>query len=96
LDALASWLTAAATALAEGRPATELNSVQMALDWYKSAVAEAGQEGLAYEAGKDDVQRVFALMFLFEQMVQNLHDLADRVDELASARKTERDDRASS
>jgi uncharacterized membrane protein YccC len=87
--ALSYWLGATSKALSAEQLSPDLKWVQIAVDEYKAAVARAGQEGLTYEAGKDDMQRVFALLFLFEQMLQNLQDLADRTAELAGSRKAD-------
>jgi uncharacterized membrane protein YccC len=81
--ALASWFTATAQALRDGTGAPGLDHLHDAAEAYKAAVAGGGQEALRYEAGSNDTERVFALLFLFEQMQQNLGDLAARTNEFA-------------
>jgi uncharacterized membrane protein YccC len=83
---LAAWLSHVAQALNAGTSTPVLKAVHAAAEAYKSAVASAGQEPLRYEADSDDTERVFALLFLFEQMQQNLEDLAARTNELARNR----------
>jgi uncharacterized membrane protein YccC len=80
--ALGLWLNAAAKALREGTRAPSLDAFHAAIEAYKAAIAGGGQEALRYEAGSNDTERVFALLFLFEQMQQNLEDLAARTNEL--------------
>jgi hypothetical protein len=81
--ALGGWLDAAAKALKEGTRAPSLDGVLAAAEAYKAAVAGGGQEALRYETGSNDTERVFTLLFLFEQMQQNLKDLAARTNEFA-------------
>ena len=81
---LASWLTAVSKALAAAEEPPSLDEVRAAIEGYKAAVAGAGQEALTYRAGTNDTQRVFALLFLFEQLLQNLQDLRERTAELAN------------
>lgn len=78
---LSTWLAAAAKALAAGQTAPPLSAVHAAAEGYKAAVE--GQSTLTYEAGSGDIRRVFALLFLLEQMLHNLQDLSDRTAELA-------------
>ncbi len=87
LRALEAWLTAVAKALIERNPAPDIGAVHEAAEAYKTAVAGAGQEALKYEAGADGTERVFALLFLFEQIQLNLTDLAARTNELARRNK---------
>jgi uncharacterized membrane protein YccC len=84
--ALAAWFTATSKALAQSAMPPELTSVQQAMEGYKAALTNAGQEKFSYTTGNHDTQRVFALLFLFEQMLQNLQDLADRTSELAAGK----------
>jgi hypothetical protein len=49
----------------------------------------AGEPVVAIEKN-EDVQRVFTLLFMAEQTLQNAHDLADRAKELADRRFQER------
>jgi uncharacterized membrane protein YccC len=84
--ALGGWLTVDAKALREGAPAPSLDAVHAAAEAYKAVIAGGGQEALRYETGSNDTERVFALLFLFEQTQQNLEDLAARTNELAGKR----------
>ncbi len=85
LDAIAAWLVAIAKVLQAGEQAPNLEDLVAALEGYRAAQSLApGQEWFASAAGRDDTQRVFAVLFLFEQMLQNLQDLADRTNELAA------------
>jgi uncharacterized membrane protein YccC len=81
---LASWFIATSKALAAREQPPDLDGVRTAVEEYKTAVALCGQDGLGYEAENDDTQRVYALLFLFEQMLPNLQDLADRTKELSA------------
>jgi uncharacterized membrane protein YccC len=81
--ALSSWLTATSHALTAGTPAPGLDAVHAAAEAYKVAVAGGGQAALRYETGSNDTERIFALLFLFEQMQQNLKDLAARTNGFA-------------
>lgn len=76
------WLALAANALMAGQSAPPLSAVHAAAEAYKAAVG-GKQDALPYEAGSEDSRRLFALLFLFEQILNNLQDLADRVTELA-------------
>jgi uncharacterized membrane protein YccC len=83
LQALAAWLTAIAKGLSSGDKAPNMEDLRAALDSYRGVIAGAGQEPFGSTAGNGGAQRVFALLFLFEQMLQNLQDLADRTNEMA-------------
>jgi uncharacterized membrane protein YccC len=85
--ALGKWLAGVSKALAAGEVAPPLDKIAVAVTAYTAAVASSEREALKYQAGSDETERVFALLFLFEQMLQNLQDLADRTAELAGARK---------
>jgi uncharacterized membrane protein YccC len=87
LLSISAWLEAVSSALAAGEGPPDLDSVHAAVETYKSAVSAAGHGELTYETASSDTQRVFALLFLFDQMLQNLHDLSDRTAELAGAGK---------
>ncbi len=82
-DALGAWFSDDAKALSSGQAAPGLAEVRSSVEAYKEAVAGAGQESLSYQAGSNGAERVFAILFLFEQMLQNLQDLADRTNELS-------------
>jgi uncharacterized membrane protein YccC len=81
--ALAIWLRAVSEALTKAEAPPSLEPVCAAAEGYKRAVAGSGQEALTYQTDTNDTQRVFALLFLFEQLLQNLQDLADRTAELS-------------
>jgi uncharacterized membrane protein YccC len=84
--ALSDWLEAVSKALAAGEYPPPLDLFAAAVEDYKAAVASPEKEALTY-AGTGETERVFALLFLFEQMLQNLHDLAARTAELAGRSK---------
>jgi uncharacterized membrane protein YccC len=81
--ALEAWLSAVSQCLAKSEGPASLDPVTAAIEAYKSAVASEGRPALTYQTGTSDTQRVFALLFIFEQMLQNLGDLCGRTAELA-------------
>lgn len=85
LDALAAWLAALATALPKGEEAPGLDELKPALARFSAATAGGEPFDLAQRGA--EFQRVFALLFLFEQILQNMADSADRTSELAEARR---------
>ena len=82
LRALAAWLTGMSETLSSGKEAPSLQDLTTALERFRGAVGGAGPEWFASATEKEDIQRVFALLFVFDQMLQNLQDLADRAREL--------------
>jgi len=85
LRAIAGWFNALAKALASGEPAPSLETIRATVEDYRAAISCAGDEGLASVAGGEGNQRVFVLLFVFEQMLQNLQDLAARTNELSES-----------
>jgi uncharacterized membrane protein YccC len=82
-SALAAWLNAISQALASGEGPPAMDEVSAAMEGYKAAVSGDGQAVLTYQSNTNDTQRVYALLFIFEQMLQNLQDLNSRTAELA-------------
>src|SRR5271165_6659539 len=82
-SALLVWLGAVSKALASAEGPPALDAVVAAFDAYKAAVTGEGQAVLTYQPGTNDTQRVYALLFIFEQMLHNLQDLNSRTAELA-------------
>lgn len=74
LHGLAAWLSSMSSHLGGGGEAPRLDGFKAAVDALRKAIAPA--------AGKKDMHRVFALVFVFEQALENLQDLADRAREL--------------
>jgi hypothetical protein len=83
LHALAAWFSVMSETLASGRASPGLQGVKAAVEGFRGAIGEARQERLSSTTDKEDMQRVFVLLLIFDQMVQNLQDLADRARELA-------------
>jgi len=82
LHALAAWLSGMSDSLASGKDAPGLKDMKTAVEGFRSAVAQATQDWFSSTKEKEDIQRVFALLFVFDQTLQNLQDLADRAREL--------------
>ncbi len=82
LRALAAWLSGMSETLSSGKEAPNLQDLKTALEGFRGAIGGAGPEWFASATEKEDIQRVFALLFVFDQMLQNLQDLADRAREL--------------
>ena len=85
LHALAAWLSAMSESLSSGKSAPSLQEIKTAVDGFRCAIAQPRQERFPSTAEKADMQRVFVLLFIFDQMLQNLQDLADRARELAES-----------
>jgi uncharacterized membrane protein YccC len=83
LHALAAWLSGMAGSLSSGKEAPSLHDMKAALEDLRSAIARASEKRFASSTEKEDIRRVFVLLFIFEQTLQNLQDLADRARELA-------------
>ena len=77
--ALAAWLSAMPACLNSGADAPGLQDVKAAVDRFRAAIAPA--------AGKKDMHRVFAILFAFEQTLENLQDLAGRARELKESER---------
>ncbi|HZV21336.1 MAG TPA: FUSC family protein [Hyphomicrobiales bacterium] len=83
-DALGEVLAQTSKALTAGGPPPELDKMRAAVEEYKAA---AEHHGMTFGASSDDAQRIFVLLFLFDQMLKNLEDLGDRTREVLSARR---------
>jgi hypothetical protein len=92
LSKISSWLLAVSKALMNAENPPDLKDLYAALEEYKAAVHNATQDRPAYQTGNDDTQRMFALLFIFEQMLLNLQDLSDRTSELAHVQREPLDD----
>ena len=82
LRALASWLSGMSETLISGKEAPSLQDLKTSLEGFRGVIGGAGPEWFASATKEDDIQRVFALLFVFDQLLQNLQDLADRAREL--------------
>jgi uncharacterized membrane protein YccC len=83
LQAIAVYLRAAGQAIGSGQAAPPLAPVEAALAGYAEATAALRQAGALRALSDEAVGRLYGLSFSFMQFGQNLHDLADRIDELA-------------
>ena len=83
LHALDAWLSGMADSLSSGKEAPSLHDMKAALEDLRSAIAQVSEKRFASSTEKEDIRRVFVLIFIFDQMAQNLRDLADRARELA-------------
>jgi hypothetical protein len=59
--------------------------VEAALEKYAAALAAARRERLTQGLSSDDVERIFALSFAFEQLHADFIDLAECINELAQS-----------
>ncbi len=82
LHALAAWLSGMSETLSSGKEAPSLQDSKTALEGFRGVISGAGPKWFASASEEEDIQRVFALLFVFDQLLQNLQDLADRVREL--------------
>ena len=72
--ALSAWLTSMSQSLKSGEEPPGLQAVQAAVEAFRVAISP--------DAGKQEMHRVFALLFAVEQALENLQDLSDRAREL--------------
>ena len=87
LHSLAAWLSGTSQTLSSGKEAPSLQELKTALASFRGAVSGVGPEWFASAGEKEDIQRIFALLFVFDQMLQNLQDLADRARELQGSER---------
>lgn len=80
---IATYLRQSAAALAGHEKAPPLVEVEQALAAHAAAMAEARQAGTTRNLPDELVGRIFGLAFGFEQLSENLKDLAARIDEYA-------------
>jgi len=81
--AIASYLRQSAAALASREKAPPLMEVEQALAAHAAAMARARQTGTTRDLSDELVGRIFGLAFGFEQLNENLKDMAARIDEYA-------------
>ncbi|MEA2871834.1 MAG: hypothetical protein QOH67_1810 [Hyphomicrobiales bacterium] len=86
VEVAANYLRACSAALLARRAAPSLDVVGAALREYAAAIAAARREQLAHDLSVDEVERIFALSFAFEQLHADFIDLAGRVNELAQSK----------
>jgi uncharacterized membrane protein YccC len=82
-EAAADYLRAARVALIGRRNPPPIDAVEAALDAFAVAIATARHERLTQNLPVDEVERIFALGFVLEQVHQNFIDLARCVTEFA-------------
>ena len=75
------YLRAIARALASRRPRPPLAPFESTPTAYAADIAALRSEGLTRVLSSNDLERLFALGFAFEQLQQNYADLAQRVQE---------------
>ena len=56
--------------------------MKAALEDLRGVIAQVSEKRFATSTEREDIRRVFVLLFIFDQMAQNLRDLADRAREL--------------
>lgn len=83
--ATGNFLRAAGQALAAGRAPPAPGAAFDALDGYAAAVEEMRRSGLTLALPGEEVGRIFALGFAFDQLRGDLQDLANRAGELAGS-----------
>lgn len=85
VELAANYLRACSTALLARRAAPALDAVGAALQEYAAAIAAARRERLMHDLSVDEVERIFALSFAFEQLHADFIDLAGSINELAQS-----------
>jgi uncharacterized membrane protein YccC len=83
LHALAAWLSGMAGSLSSGKEAPSLHDMKAALEDLRSAIAQVSEKRFTSSTEKEDIRRVFVLLFIFDQVLQNQQDLSDLACELA-------------
>jgi uncharacterized membrane protein YccC len=83
VEVAADYLCACSGALLARRAAPSLDAVVAALQEYAAAIAAARRDRLTHVLSVDEVERIFALSFAFEQLHADFIDLAGSVNELA-------------
>ena len=77
-DAAVSLLTGLADALGAGRPAPSGDELDSAFKGFAAEIDASKENPMG-----EDMERIFTLRFSFEQLAQDLRDLARRTDEMA-------------
>ena len=85
VEVAANYLRGCRAALLARRAAPSLDAVVAALQEYAAAIAAARRERLTHDLSADEVERIFALSFAFEQLHADFIDLAGSVNELAQS-----------
>jgi uncharacterized membrane protein YccC len=85
VDTGARYLGACSAALGARRNAPSLEEVRAALKVYTAAIAAARRGRLTRDLPADDVERLFAVRFAFEQLHADFSDLARCVDGFAQS-----------
>lgn len=85
VEAAADYLRDSRTALVARRGPAPLDALEAALNAYAAAIATARRDRLMKDFSGDEVERIFALGFAFEQVHQNFIDLARCVSEFAQS-----------
>jgi hypothetical protein len=88
VEAAAHYLRACSAALLARRTAPSLDALGAALQEYAAAIAAARRERLTLDLSDDEVERIFALSFAFEQLHADFTDLAGSVNKLAQSKST--------
>ena len=78
-----AYLAEASKALAARQPPPSLQPFSDAVETYKAEFEVLRRDGLTRDLSADDVGRLFAVGFAFEQLRQNLRDLESRITEFA-------------
>jgi uncharacterized membrane protein YccC len=84
--ALTDYLTDAATAVRERRPAPAPVAVDHALQGFRAAVDRLRQSETLRQLSIDELERVLSLAFALQQLAIHLADLAERIAEHATSR----------
>lgn len=88
-DTGSAFLANASKALAARLPPPSLQLFSDAIEAYKADFEAMRRDGLTRGLSADDVGRLFAVGFAFEQLRQNLRDLESRISEFAEPRTSE-------
>jgi uncharacterized membrane protein YccC len=86
VEVAANYLRACSAALLARRAAPSLDAVGAALQEYAAAIAAARRERLTLDLSVDELERIFALGFAFEQLHADFIDLAGSVNQLAQSK----------
>lgn len=87
---IAAYLRQSAAALAGREKSPPLEAVEQALANHATAMTQARRAGTTRALSDELVGRIFGLAFGFEQLHENLKDLAARIDEYAGFAPTNR------
>jgi uncharacterized membrane protein YccC len=82
LHAVAAWLSGMSESLSLGKEAPSVHDMKAALEDLRSAIAQVSEKRFTSSTEKEDIRRVFVLLFIFDQTLQNQQDLSDCAREL--------------